>query len=183
VLVTAKRYTALPAAVYERGFHALIASVRRCSQSPLARLKSASYLLSLLARREAEAAGRDEALLLNERGDIAEGGISNVFFVASGGLVTPSLEAGILPGITRGVVMELAGDMNIDVTEEAVRPSDLKQFDEAFFTNSVMEIMPLVEVRDGAGEVITVGSGKPGAVTRRLITAYREMVARETAPD
>jgi len=183
VLVTAKPYTALPAAVYERGFHALIASVRRCSQSPLARLKSASYLLSLLARREAEAAGRDEALLLNERGDIAEGSISNVFFVASGGLVTPSLEAGILPGITRGVVMELAGDMNIDVTEEAVRPSDLKQFDEAFFTNSVMEIMPLVEVRDGAGEVITVGSGKPGAVTRRLITAYREMVARETAPD
>jgi len=183
VLVTARHYTALPAAVYERGFHAVIASERRCSQSPLARLKSASYLLSLLARREAEVAGRDEALLLNERGSIAEGSVSNVFFVASGGLVTPSLKTGILPGITRGVVTELAREINIDVTEDEVKPGDLKHFDEAFLTNSVMEIMPLVEVMDSAGKVITIGSGKPGAVTRRLSIAYREMVARETAPE
>ena len=124
--------------------------------------------------------GLDEALLLNESGFIAEGSVSNIFFVTSSSLVTPPLESGILPGITREVVIELADTLGINVAERDVRLPDLGQFDEAFLTNSVMEIMPLVAVRDDAGQTVTIGSGKPGEVTRRLMTAYQEMVGRET---
>ena len=123
----------------------------------------------------------DEALLLNEAGFITEGSVSNVFFVKASGLVTtPPLESGILPGITREMVMEMADTMGISVTEGNVSPDDLTQFDEAFLTNSVMEIMPLVAVRDEAGRTMAIGSGKPGEVTKRLMAAYKELVARET---
>ncbi len=180
VLVTARRYSALSAQVYNKGFRAGISSLRRYSQSPLSRLKSANYLLSVLVKTEAGAAGLDESLLLNEHGLLTEGSISNVFFVSPAGLVTPPEESGILPGITRGVVKELADTLGINVTEGAVKLEDLRQFDEAFLTNSVMEIMPLVEVRDSAGKIITIGSGRPGKLTKRLMAAYREMVERET---
>jgi len=182
VLVTATGYSAMPAQVYDTGFKAGVSSFRRYSQSLLSKLKSANYLLSVLAKMEAEAAGLDEALLLNERDFITEGSISNVFFVTHSGLITPPLESGILPGITREVVMELADTLKIKITEAEVRLEDLEQFAEAFLTNSVMELIPLVEVRDKAGKVITIGSGRPGKITQRLISAYREMVERETAP-
>ncbi len=181
VVVTARNYIPLAVEVYETGYKAGVASMRRCSQSPICRMKSANYLHSLLARREAGKYGLDEALLLNERGLVAEGSVSNVFFVRDSVLVTPSPESGILPGITRGVVMEIAGGLGIKVTEGEVRLSDLEQFDEAFLTNSVIELMPLVEVRDGAGKMAEIGSGKPGAVTRKMMAAYRETVARETS--
>ena len=181
VLVTAKSYSALPAQLYNKGFRAGVSSLRRYSQSPLSRLKSANYLLSVLAKMEAEVAGLDESLLLNEHGFITEGSISNVFFVSHTGLVTPPLESGILPGITREVVMELAHPLGINITEAEVRLEDLGQFDEAFLTNSVMELMPLVEVRENVGKIITIGSGKPGKLTKRLMTAYREMVEQHTS--
>jgi len=180
VLVTAKGYTPLSAGTYNRGFKAGVSSLRRCHQSLISRIKSANYLVSVLARMEAETAGLDEALLLNESGFIAEGSVSNIFFATSSRLVTPPLESGILPGITREVVIELADTLGINVAERDVRLADLGQFDEAFLTNSVMEIMPLVAVRDDAGQTVTIGSGKPGEVTRRLMTAYKEMVERET---
>jgi len=181
VLVTARSYSPMPAQKYAQGFKAGISSLRRDSRSPLSRLKTTNYLLSTLAKMEAEAAGLDEALLLNERGFIAEGSISNVFFVDGSGLITPPVESGVLPGVTRGVVMELACALKIKVTEAEVKLEDLGQFDEAFLTNSVMEIVPLVEV-DTSGKRVTIGSGKPGEITKRLMTAYREMVERETAP-
>ena len=180
VLVTATSYQALSDRIYNRGFRVGISSLRRCRQSPLSRLKSANYLVSVLAKREAEAARLDESLLLNERDLITEGSISNVFFVSRSDLVTSPLESGILPGITRGVVLELAKTLEINASEIDIRIAALARFDEAFLTNSVMEIMPLVEVRDGSGKTITIGSGKPGAVTKRLMIAYREMVTRET---
>jgi len=182
VLVTATSYSALPTPRYNKGFKAGVSSLRRHSQSPLSRIKSANYLLSVLARMESEAAGMDESLLVNEHGFITEGSLSNVFFVSHTGLVTPSLSSGILPGITRQVVMELADALGINVAQGEVRLEDLGQFDEAFLTNSVMELMPLVEVRDNAGKIVTIGSGKPGKLTKRLMAAYREMVERETAP-
>ncbi len=185
VLVTAKGYSPLPSPsrVYNKGYRAVVSSLHRYSQSPLSGLKTTNYLLSIMARMQSEAAGMEESLLLNEQGFIAEGSISNVFFVTSPShIVTPSLGNGILPGITREVVMELAVALGIDVIEGDVRLEDLGRFDEAFLTNSVMEVMPLVEVRDSTGKVITIGSGKPGELTRRLMAAYREKVEQETFP-
>jgi len=179
-LITATAYTPLPAEAYEKGYKALVSSFRRDSGSLLSGLKSTGYLLSVLAKKEAVAAGMDEALLLNERGSVAEGSISNVFFVAHGELSAPPVESGILPGITRETVLELAAGSKIRATEADIRVEDLPRFDEAFLTNSVLEIMPLVAVRDKAGKTVSFGSGRPGETTQRLMSAYREMVARET---
>jgi branched-chain amino acid aminotransferase len=181
VLVAATAYTPPPAEVYEKGYKALASGVRRDSMSLLSGVKSTNYLLSVLAKREAENAGMDEALLLNERGFVTEGSISNIFFVAQGELCTPPLESGILPGITREVVLELATDSKIRSAETDIRVEDLPRFDEAFLTNSVLEIIPLVEVRDKTCKTVVFGPGKPGDTTRRLMAAYREIVARATA--
>jgi branched-chain amino acid aminotransferase len=180
VVVTARPYTPFPAEKYEQGFKIFMATVRRCRQSSVSGVKSTSYLISVLARVEAAAHGMDEALLLNDDGFIAEGSTSNVFFVKSGRLVTPSPGSGILPGITRGLVMELAGQLDITVTEGTVGLAILRQCDEAFLTASTLEIMPLASVSDESGRTVTIGSGKPGPITRQLMAAYKERVERET---
>ena len=182
ILVTANDYSPPPPESYDKGFRVGIASFPCYSQSPILRLKSTNYLLNIRARLEAEAAGLDESLLLNEHGFITEGSISNIFLVTpASSLVTPAVASGLLPGITRQVVMELADSLGIDAVESEVKLADLKQFKEAFLTNSLMEIMPLVEVRDNTGKVIPIGSGSPGPVTRKLIAAYREMVEQYTS--
>ena len=181
VLVTATPYSPPPLAVYARGYTAGIASLRRQSQSVLSEMKSTNYLLSILAKMESERAGLDEALLLNEQGFIVEGSISNLFFVRGELLLTPPVVSGILPGITRGVVMELARALAIGNHEIDIKQIDIQSFDEAFLTNSVLEIMPLVRIRKADGETLTVGSGQPGRVTRRLMDAYGEVVERETS--
>ncbi len=181
VLVAATPYLPPPPTVYAQGYTAGMAQLRRQSRSVLSEIKSTSYLLSVLAKMDAEKAGLDEALLLNERGLIAEGSISNVFFVRGSVLVTPPVASGILPGVTRGVVMELARALAIGVHEVDIKSDEMKQFDEAFLTNSALEIMPLVKIKKAAGETLTVGSGKLGKVTRRLMDAYGELVERETS--
>ncbi len=181
VLVTATPYSPPPLAVYARGYTAGITSLRRQSQSVLSEIKSTNYLLSILAKIESERAGLDEALLLNEQGFIAEGSISNLFFVRGELLLTPPVVSGILPGVTRGVVMELAHALAIGNYEVDINQIDIQSFDEAFLTNSVLEIMPLVRIRNADGETLTVGSGQPGRVTRRLMDAYGELVERETS--
>jgi branched-subunit amino acid aminotransferase/4-amino-4-deoxychorismate lyase len=181
VVVTARPYTPLPREKYELGYRAGIVSIRRCCHTPISGVKSTGYLVSVMAKMEAAGRGFDEALLLNDRGFVAEGGTSNVFFIDSAGrLVTPSLEGGILPGITRGLVMELTAGLSIGVEERDISPADLPLFKEAFLTASTMEIMPLVEVAAEGGEQITFGEGKPGKLTLRLMAAYRQRVAQET---
>ncbi len=181
VVITARPYHGFPPEKYEQGFKVYLAAVRRSMQSSISGVKSVSYLLSVLARNEAAAHGFDEVLLLNDDGYIAEGGGCNVFFVKSSRLVTPSLASGILPGITRDVVIELADELGIVLTEGTVGLAVIKQCDEAFLTNSMIEIMPLTAVSDGSGNTVTIGTGKPGEITRRLMAAYKERVARETA--
>jgi len=180
VVITARPYTPFPVEKYKQGYKVFLATVRRSRESSLSRVKSTSYLLSVLARKEAAANGLDEALLLNDDGYIAEGGGSNTFFVKSSRLVTPSLESGILPGITREVVIELADELGTAVTEGTVGMAIIRQCDEAFLTNSMIEIMPLTEARDSSGNTVTVGGGKPGPITRQLMAAYKEKVAKET---
>jgi len=175
VLVMASRYKPPSAEVYRKGFAAIISSVSQNSRSPLSRLKTASYLNNILARKEAKAAGADEALLLNERGLLCEGSTSNVFLVSGGRLITPSVEGGCLPGITRQTVIELAGGLDIKVVEREVQLEELLRADEAFLTNSLIELMPLARVNDQA-----IGAGKTGKVTRKLLVAYREAVRKET---
>jgi branched-chain amino acid aminotransferase len=174
VLVVAGGYRPLPEEVYEKGFRAIVSSVRRKSQSPISAMKSLNYLESMLARREARAAGVDEAICLNEKGMLAEASMSNVFLVAGGILKTPAIECGVLPGITRQAVLELAGKLKIPILEDDITLDELIKAEETFLTNSVIEIMPLTGV-DGK----LIGMGEPGQVTQRLMFAYKEMVERE----
>jgi len=179
ILVTANAYNPPPPKSYDKGFKAGIASFSACSQSPLLQLKSTNYLPNIRARLEARAAGLDESLLLNERGFITEASTSNVFFATSvSNLITPPVASGLLPGITRQVVMELASSLDISTTEIEVSPANCIQFSEAFLTNSLMEIMPLIKIIDNTGQKIPIGSGKPGTITRRLMAAYRKQVER-----
>jgi branched-chain amino acid aminotransferase len=180
VVITAIPYAPPEAERYEQGFRIGLTSLRRCQQSLLSTIKSTNYLLSVLARMEAARQGLQETLMLNDDGFIAEGSGCNVFFVKASRLVTPSLGSGILPGITREVVIELADRLGFDVTEGTVGLGVLRSSKEAFLTNAMIEIMPLVQVRDDAGSIITIGSGKPGRITKKLMAAYKEMVTEET---
>jgi branched-subunit amino acid aminotransferase/4-amino-4-deoxychorismate lyase len=175
VLITAAAYTPYPEQVYQNGFQTIISSIRRNSQSPISRLKSASYLESMFARQEARAAGVHEAVCLNDKGVLAEASMSNIFLVTSGRVRTPGQDSGILPGITREAVLELASQLNIEAIEHKITLDELFQAREAFLTNSLIEIMPLTEI-DGR----LIGSGRPGPVTQRLMAAYRELVHKET---
>ena len=175
VLVVAAHYQPHPKEAYQRGFRAVVSSIRRNSQSPIPQLKSANFLESALAKREARKAGIDDALFLNDKGLLAEASTSNIFLVSNGTLKTPSLKSGILPGITREVILELASELGIAAYEQYAELEELYQAEEAFLSNSMIEIMPLIEV-DGK----PVGSGRPGPVTEKLMTAYQELVLKET---
>jgi branched-chain amino acid aminotransferase len=176
VLVTATAYTPLPESTYEKGYRAIYSKIRRNSRSPVSGLKSANYLESLLAKQEARKAGVDEAIFLNDKDLVAEASMSNIFMFRDGALKTPGKESGLLPGITREVVLEIASRSGIDAAEGSITTGELSNAREAFLTNSVMEIMPLVEV-DGKA----IGSGRLGPVTRDLMVAYRELVMSTTS--
>jgi branched-chain amino acid aminotransferase len=171
VLVTAQNIITLSPEKYKSGFKAALSSLRRNSQSPLSRLKSTCYMENILARMAAKAAGCDEAILLNEQGYLAEGSTTNIFLMNNRELITPSLESGVLPGITREAVLEIASASNIKTVERQVELKELIEAEEAFVTNSILELMPLVSV-----EGRTIGSGKPGQLTRDLLFAYRKLV-------
>jgi len=164
----------VPSRLYEEGVTSATVNTRRNSQSPLPAIKSLNYLEGLIARAEAAAMGVDEAIMLNDRGFLSEGSSSNLFLVVAGQLMTASLDSGILPGVTREAVLELARDLGIETVEGQIPASELGRADEVFLTTSVREVLPVVVV-DGKA----VGEGRPGPTSRRLLAGYRELVQRE----
>jgi branched-chain amino acid aminotransferase group I len=178
VLITARNLAPLPPEKYETGFKAAVSFLRRNSQSPLSRLKSTCYMENVLARMTARATGYDEALFLNEQGYLAEGSTSNIFLVSNGEIITPCFESGVLPGITREAVLEIARTSNLKSTERWVELNELMEAQEAFLTNSILELMPLVSV-----EGRPIGSGKPGKLSGDLLFAYRKLVDKAVELD
>ena len=175
-VLVARPLTDYPPDLYRRGMAAVVSSIRRNETSPLSAVKSLNCLDNLLAREDARRRGADEAILLNTRGLVAEGSASNLFLVEGGRLLTPSIESGALPGITRQAALELASAAGLEAVESGVEMQALWDAPEVFLTNSVMEVMPLTML-DGR----PVGSGKHGPVTERLGKTYRELVLRETS--
>jgi branched-chain amino acid aminotransferase len=145
---------------------------------PLARelphVKAVSYLVAVTARRRAREAGADEALLTDADGHVLEGSSTNVFAVRDGGLVTPPLDAGLLAGVTRSVVLEVAATLGLPVDARPLPLDELVGADEAFLTATTREIVPLVAVGDRL-----IGDGRPGPVTAAVHDGYRAEVARE----
>ncbi|HEY5906635.1 MAG TPA: aminotransferase class IV [Vicinamibacteria bacterium] len=174
VVMAVKPFEAFPESHYAEGIPLALVGVRRNHPRALdPAIKSNNLLNNVLAVREAQSKGAQEAILLNQDGLVAEGASTNVFLVNGDVVVTPPLSAGILHGITREVVLEAAREHDIEVNESAVSPDALRAADEIFVTSSTREVMPASSL-DGA----PVGTGKPGPVTRRLLDAYRAAVPR-----
>jgi branched-subunit amino acid aminotransferase/4-amino-4-deoxychorismate lyase len=129
-----------------RGVTLGLAPFQRFSRSPLVRFKTMSYLENISVLAWARREGLFDALFTNEKGEITEGSITNVFFVREGHVVTPPAEAGLLPGITRKQIIEVARTMDLPLTEAGLTPEDLDRFDAAFVTNSVVEVLPVSAV-------------------------------------
>jgi len=169
VVMVVKPYAPLPPESYTRGVAVVLASVRRNAPQALdPAIKSCNLLNNILAIREAYAKGAFEAILLNEIGEIAETAGANVFLVKEGTLLTPPLDAGILPGVTRRVVLDLAAGLAVPAREEPVAVKDLLAADEVFITSTLKEVLPVATV-DGR----PVGPERPGPVTLRLLAALR----------
>jgi len=175
IAVLAGEYKPLSAETYKQGYRVVYSDTRRNSRSPVTYMKSANTMENMLARQEAREIGANEALFLNEKGQLTEAAGSNIFVVKDGVLKTPRFRAGILPGVTRVLVFELAMEMGIRVKEINILPSELLDADEAFLTNSLIEIVPLTMVGDA-----TINDGQPGPVTLKLMGAYRNLVKKET---
>ncbi len=139
---------------WERGFSVALSELRRNPFSRATYLKSLAYADNMLERERARRRGRDEALFLNTRGELAEGSASNVFFVREGRLYTPSVECGLLAGIIRGWVAK-----RFDAIEGAYSLDELLGADEIFLTNSVMGIMPVSSIEDKAYPIGPVSAG------------------------
>jgi branched-chain amino acid aminotransferase len=160
-------------ALYERGAAAVIVSIRRNPVEALNPAMKASNLLNnALASREAYAKGALEAILLNTRGEVAEGAGSNIFIVKDGLLLTPPLSCGLLAGITRELLLEIAVADGVPHEERVLYPADLHSADEMFVTSTLKELAPVATL-DGA----PVGTGRPGPMTQALLKAYRARIA------
>ena len=172
LVVHAQPFAGYPVEVYSRGMRAVISSIPRNERSPLARIKALSYLDNVLARREADARGVDEALMLNTAGHLACASAANLFFARGETLLTPDPESGVLPGTIRGLVLaELAPRMGLTAVERPVRTDEFATVDEAFLTSALLGVMPLTEV-DG----LPVGAGGPGPVSSGLRTELEEIL-------
>lgn len=164
VVIMVKRLHPPPADLYERGVSLIIAKTKRNHPDALSpQIKATNFLNNILAKREAIAAGVFDAVLLNWEGHLTECTVSNLFFVARNRLCTPTVACGILDGITRDIVIELATASGLTVQEDRFTPQELRQADECFLTNTTMEVMPVVSI-----EQQPIGQGVPGPLTRQL---------------
>jgi len=172
LVILTRPFKDYPPALYANGVSVAIVPTRR--NHPLAlspSIKSTNFLNNILAKIESLKTGAYEGIMLNWKGYVAEGTISNVFTVRKGVLHTPALETGILEGITRDLVLHLARKNNIPVREQLMRPKELLKADECFLTNTTVEVLPVTMV-DGH----LVGEGRPGPITEKLMHAYRQEV-------
>ncbi|HXN06452.1 MAG TPA: aminotransferase class IV, partial [Nitrospiria bacterium] len=161
----------LPASLYQKGISLQVTEVVRNSVKAIPpSAKTANFLNNILAGIEARQKGAREAVLLNDKGFVTEGSVTNIFIVKKGRLITPAAQTGILLGVTRKVVLEIARKEGLPVEERHFRPASLFSADECFVTSSSYEIMPATRMNGKR-----IGAGKPGPITGSLIYLFREL--------
>jgi branched-chain amino acid aminotransferase len=176
VVIIADHIQLYPRELYEKGLEIITASTIRNHSAALSpRIKSLNYLNNILAKIEGLQAGCVEALMLNAKGEVAECTGDNVFIVRKGTLMTPPIDAGILEGITRQAVIELAQAAGLPVQQIALTRHDLFIADECFLTGTAAEIIPVVKL-----DSRTIGTGQPGPITRQLMQQFAELTRRES---
>jgi branched-chain amino acid aminotransferase len=170
LVIIVKPLEEVPARVDEEGITISLVRILRNhpgSVNPI--IKSNNLLNNAIAMQQASQHGGEEALMCNYRGELSECAQSNFFLVRDGQVLTPPTAAGLLEGITRGLLFDLARDAGIDAREEVLRPEDLDTADETFITGTTRELSPVVRIDDRV-----VGSGKPGPITLDLLQRYRK---------
>jgi len=174
VVIMAMPFQPYPSNLFREGVKLTLAHVRRNLATALSpQIKSLNFLNNILAKQEALQVGAFDALMLNVEGHLTECTTSNLFFVRTGRLCTPSVACGILDGITREVVLLLAREQGIPAEEGVYEVEALRQAEECFLTNTSMEIMPACQIND-----LPVGAGRPGSLTTRLQDHFRSNLAR-----
>lgn len=174
MVIMTRPFKDYPPELYANGVAVAVVQTRR--NHPLAldpAIKATNFLNNILAKIESLKTGAYEGIMLNWKGYVAEGTISNIFTVKKGVLHTPHLETGILEGITRDLVLHLARKEKIPTREMLMRPKDIIKADECFITNTTIEVLPVTTI-DGH----LVGDGRPGPITETLMNAYRNEVLR-----
>ncbi|WP_366923176.1 branched-chain-amino-acid transaminase [Metallumcola ferriviriculae] len=167
-----------PEELYEKGLEVVTVATRRnVPEAMNPRVKSLNYLNNIMAKIEATMTNSPEAIMLNNEGYVAEATGDNIFIVKNGELITPPPFVGILEGITRNSVMELAEKRGIKVSEKVFTRHDIYIADECFFTGTAAEVIPVVKV-DGRA----IGDGQPGEMTRNLIADFRELTKLDGPP-
>lgn len=157
--------------IYAEGIKIIITGTRRnLPEACPPELKSLNFLNNILAKLELNRAGVNEGIMLNIRDEVTEGTVSNVFIYKDGRLLTPARECGLLAGIMRDTVLEIAHKAGISAAEAVLQTEDLLAAEEVFLTNSGSEITPVVQIGD-----IIIGTGRPGSVTRQILEEYRQM--------
>ena len=170
VVIIVKPFEPPAARVYTDGIRiALVDMLRNHPKSVNPSIKSNNLLNNALAMQTAYRSGAEEALMCNFRGELTECSQANFFMVRGGAVLTPTSEAGLLEGVTRGFIFELARELGIDAREETLTPKDLESADEMFITSTTRELSPVVNV-DGRA----IGSGTPGPVTKTLLDLYQK---------
>ena len=168
-VIIVKPFEAPPARVFNDGIRiSLVDMLRNHPKSVNPIIKSNNLLNNALAMQAAYRAGAEEALMCNFRGELTECSQANFFLVRGGAALTPKSEAGLLEGVTRAFIFEIGREIGVPVREDTLLPKDLETADEMFITSTTRELSPVVKVDDRV-----VGSGRPGAITQKLLDAYR----------
>ncbi len=179
VIIITDKLALYPEEMYRDGLHVVTVSTRVTpAQSLEPRIKSlGKYIVNIQAKIEANRVGAGEGLMLNTEGYVAEGTGDNIFIVKDGSILTPPPYVGILEGITRNTVMDLARGMGILVEEELLTLFDVYTAEECFLTGTAAEVIPVVKV-DGR----TIRTGQPGEITKRLMESFRALTRTEGVP-
>jgi branched-chain amino acid aminotransferase len=178
IIIIAATIALYPEDLYHKGLTMVTCSTRRTPPAALSpRVKSLNYLTNILGRLEAQNAGAGEGLMLNEQGYVTECTGDNIFIVKKGQISTPYINSGILAGVTRGVVFELAEKLSIRVGEQELIRHDIYTADECFLTGTAAEIIPAVQL-----DRRLIGNGRPGPITLQLIESFRELTRATGTP-
>ncbi|MFN5052679.1 MAG: branched-chain-amino-acid transaminase [Planctomyces sp.] len=174
VIIIADTITMYPEEMYRTGMRLITASTIRNHPGALSpRIKSLNYLNNIMAKLEGLQAGCMEAIMLNHKGEVAECTGDNIFIVKKGQLLTPSADSGILEGITRNAILELATTLKIPARETTLTRHDLLVADECFLTGSAAEVIPVVCI-----DSRPIGDGKVGPTTKQLMIEFKKLVVR-----
>ncbi len=170
IIIIADKITLYPPKFYEEGLEIVTASVRRnYAEAINPRIKSLNYLNNILAKIEGKQAGAEEVLMLNAEGYVVECSGDNIFWIKNEVLVTPPVHIGILEGVTRNSVIDLAREAGMRVEERVFTRHDLYITDECFLTGTAAEVIPVVKI-----DQRPIGDGQPGKITQKLIDAFRQ---------